>query len=605
MCPGVSGHMREWPPVRRVGEDLAWVNRFLGAAGLSHSGTSMGGPLHAPVTSRSPLERTGKQPGGKRDFVTLGIALSAILLFVGTAGAIMPQAIRAWSGYAPGPDIVLTNALLLNIALILLGWQRYKALNKELSEVRLSEEEARRLAHIDHLTGSHNRRSFQIALDEMLRHPQDEKSALAAIAVDLDNFKQINDLNGHQGGDLVLKTVARRIEQALPEGGMIARLGGDEFVCVAPYLTQIPDRIEQIAARMIDSVSSPIDIDGQDVEVTMSVGIASSVHLDPEGDRASKAHQLMHKADIAMYHAKKQGKNRFYWFEPSMENELRFRNELESGVRRGIARGEFVPYYEQQIDLQSGELVGFEMLARWESPELGTVNPDIFIPIAEEIGIIGELSETLIAQAFEDAKDWDPELTLSVNISPVQMRDPWFAQKIVKLLVAHSFPAHRLDIEITESCLHENIGMVRSMIVSLRNQGVRVSLDDFGTGYSSLSQLRSLPFDRLKIDRTFISELKAGGQHGSKLVDAIISMSDGLKLPITAEGIEDQEILDVLRKMGNMKGQGYHYGRPEPAALVRERLAGSGRLAPAPADNVETVDFTRKTARRKADLRRG
>ena len=286
----------------------------------------------------------------------------------------------------------------------------------------------------------------------------------------------------------------------------------------------------------------------------------------------------MHKADIAMYHAKKQGKNRFFWFESSMESELRFRNEMIQGLRRGIEKGEFVPFYEQQIDLETGKLVGFEMLARWNSPDFGIVGPDIFIPIAEEMGLIGDLSEQLIVQAFTDAKSWAPELTLSVNISPVQMRDPWFSQKLLKLLIEHNFPPHRLEIEITESCLHENIGMVRTMIASLQNQGVHVSLDDFGTGYASLSQLSSLPFDRLKIDRSFVKEL-SGSNSGAKIVQAMVSMSDGLHMPVTAEGIEDEKILEALKTLGKMKGQGYHYGLPENGEAVRKRLAESGQLA--------------------------
>ena len=190
-----------------------------------------------------------------------------------------------------------------------------------------------------------------------------------------------------------------------------------------------------------------------------------------------------------MYHAKKQGKARHFWFDAPMESELRFRSELEAGIRRGIPLGEFVPFYEQQIDLATGELSGFEMLARWNSPILGVVNPDVFIPIAEEIGAIGELSESVITQALSHAKDWDSKLSLSVNISPVQLRDPWFAQKLLKMLVEANFPPNRLEIEITESTLHENIALVRSLVVSLKNQGIRVSLDDFGTGYSSLAQL--------------------------------------------------------------------------------------------------------------------
>ncbi|MEZ5679892.1 MAG: EAL domain-containing protein [Erythrobacter sp.] len=537
-------------------------------------------------------EASGKALSKYRDhdFVTLGIAIAAVILFVGTAGVAVPTLVRSWMHSAPSPDLILTNALLLNIALILLGWNRLKALNSELEQRRESEEEARRLADIDHLTGCHNRRSFTAALGTMLVERVGSERALAAIALDLDNFKQVNDLNGHQAGDEVLRTTADRVLKLLPEGALLARLGGDEFVCVVPYHPHVPDRIDQLATRIIENVATPVLHDGSPIDVTMSVGIASSIQLEETGLGEISAQRLMHKADIAMYHAKKQGKNRFYWFEMPMENELRFRNELEAGIRRGIALGEFKPYYEQQVDLESGELTGFEMLARWESPELGLVGPDIFIPIAEEIGVIGDLSESLIAQAFEDAKEWDSQISLSVNISPVQMRDPWFAQKLLKLLVKHRFPANRLDIEITESCLHENIGMVRSMITSLRNQGVQVSLDDFGTGYSSLSQLRSLPFDRLKIDRSFISELK-DEDNRSKLVDAIISMGDGLKLPITAEGVENEAVLEALKGMGKLKGQGYHYGRPEPADKVLERLASQDKLAKASRENVTEIDF--------------
>lgn len=540
---------------------------------------------------------TGKASARQdHDLVTLGIAFAAIILFVGTAGIVVPNLVKAWNGQAASPDVALSNALLLNIALILLGWNRYKALTEELRTRRVSEEEARRLAQIDHLTGCHNRRSFTGVLADLLVGLERRERALAAIAIDLDNFKQVNDLHGHQAGDEVLRNTAARIQRILPEGGVLARLGGDEFVCVVPYHPQVPNRIDQLATRMIQHVARPVESGEATIDVTMSLGLASSMQLDNVREGTSSAQDLMHKADIAMYHAKKQGKNRFYWFEPSMENELRFRNELEAGIRRGIANGEFRPYYEQQIDLETGELVGFEMLARWESPEMGVVGPDIFIPIAEEIGVIGDMSEALIAQAFEDALSWDPKLTLSVNISPVQMRDPWFAQKLLKLLVGHNFPPHRLDIEITESCLHENVGMVRSMISSLRNQGVGVSLDDFGTGYSSLAQLRSLPFDRLKIDRAFISELK-DQEHGAKLIDAILTMSDGLKLPVTAEGIEDEVVLEALKRMGKMKGQGYHYGRPEPSEQVIERLRAKNLLAKDGHDNVTKVDFTSREAR--------
>jgi EAL domain-containing protein (putative c-di-GMP-specific phosphodiesterase class I) len=211
---------------------------------------------------------------------------------------------------------------------------------------------------------------------------------------------------------------------------------------------------------------------------------------------------------------------------------------------------------------------------------LGT-GPDTFIPVAEEMGLIADLSFMVIGKALEDAKEWDASLTLSVNISPFQLRDPWFSQKLLKLLVEHNFPPERLDVEITENALLENVGLVRSMITSLRNQGIKISLDDFGTGYSSLAQLRSLPFDRLKIDRSFVSELRENGS-GTKIVDAIIRLGDGLDMPVTAEGVEDASILGALASFKSLKAQGYHFGRPESAAAVRKRLADLGLLVQLP-----------------------
>ena len=532
-----------------------------------------------PTTFREALVARFSHTHEERDFLTLGIATAALILFVGTGGTVMPQIVRAWRGLAAHPDVLLTNAVLLNIVIILLGWSRYKSMSKELHERRLSEEEARRLADIDPLTGCYNRRSINPAVAELFETARAEGKIVAMVLIDLDNFKMVNDLNGHHVGDTVLQKTAERLGDILPADALLARLGGDEFACAIPYHERDQGEVEHLVSLLIERIAHKISLDGTEINVTMSVGLASSnfVELGQAAGTQTLVSDMLHKADIAMYHAKKQGKNRYFWFEPSMEYELRFRNELESGMRKGIANREFVPYYEQQVDLETGELVGFEMLARWNSPELGLVAPDIFIPIAEEIGVISDLSESLMEQAFEDAKAWHPKLTVSVNISPVQLRDPWFSQKLVKLLVKHNFPASRLEIEITESCLHDDIGMVRTMITSLRNQGIRISLDDFGTGYSSLAQLRSLPFDRLKIDRSFIRELKQDGTT-SKLVDAIISMGDGLKMPITAEGIETVEILQSLKGMGPLKGQGYHYGKPEPAEAVMKRLAQTGLL---------------------------
>jgi diguanylate cyclase (GGDEF)-like protein len=393
---------------------------------------------------------------------------------------------------------------------------------------------------------------------------------VALFLIDLDNFKTINDRCGHSAGDAVLVETAQHIQRLLPAGGTCARMGGDEFACAFPFDAGDRARADRVAAEFLGTISSPIVFDDLTIDVTVSVGLASS-NQPGAAVTPPDAEMLIHWADIAMYHAKKHGRDRHAWFEPQMESEIRFRNALETGLRRGIAAGEFVPYYEQQIDIQTGKLVGFEMLARWISPDFGVVTPEMFIPLAEDIGVIGELSESLIRKALRDAEIWDDELTLSVNISPIQLRDPWFAQKLLRLLTEAGFPPHRFEIEITESCLHENIAVVRSIITSLKNQGIKISLDDFGTGYSSLAQLRALPFDRLKIDRSFVTELAREGAN-SELVAAIVALGRGLGLPIVAEGIENDEALAVLQKLGDLKGQGYHYGRPEDAEATLQRL---------------------------------
>lgn len=530
------------------------------------------------MTTESAEEPDGKPRAlrkADRDIVALGIATAAIIMFLGTGASVMPQIVRAWMGVGLGPDRLLVNALLLNIALIIFGWRRYRELTEEIAERCRAEERARILAETDELTGCLNRRSIESATDRLIAEVRAEHSDVAFAIVDLDNFKAVNDLNGHKVGDALLKMTADRLTRLLPPRSLVARLGGDEFACVIPFEKGHAARVDQLVGKVIEQTGRPAEIEGVVAEITVSIGIAASGSED-EGN-ALDAEVLMHRADIAMYHAKKQGKNCYFWFEEPMESELRLRNELETGIRRGIERGEFVPFYEQQIDLETGDLVGFEMLARWNSPKHGLVSPEVFIPIAEDLGVIGELSEHLIAQALVDASEWDPRLTLSVNISPVQLRDPWFSQKLLKLVVEHGFPPQRLDVEITESCLHENIAVVRSMITSLHNQGVTISLDDFGTGFSSLAQLRSLPFNRLKIDRSFVTEL-GGEKPDSRIVGAIVSLAEGLGLPITAEGIEDEQILATLAAMGRLKGQGYHYGRPEDAATVRERLRGLGLL---------------------------
>jgi diguanylate cyclase (GGDEF)-like protein len=531
----------------------------------------MGGPTHPAVNIGKSAEESGEPlQRAQRDFVALGIAIAAVILFVGIGGRVMPQILRSWLGLDRPPDMLLTNALLLNVALLIFGWRRYDELRREVRVRRMAEEKARALAESDPLTGCRNRRGVTPAIDGMLRVAHDQRQEVALLLIDLDNFKTINDRCGHKAGDAVLVETAMCIERLLPADGICARMGGDEFACAFTFEEGDRARVDRLAADIVDAISVPVTVADLTIDVTVSVGLAASRHPG-NGAAQPDAEMLIHWADIAMYHAKRNGRDRHAWFEPQMESEIRFRNALESGLRRGIEAGEFVPYYQQQIDIQTGKLVGFEMLARWKSPEFGVVSPEMFIPLAEDLGVIDKLSESLISAALEDAKSWDPELTLAVNISPVQLRDPWFAQKLLKLLTECGFPPQRFEIEITESCLHENIAVVRSILTSLKNQGVKVSLDDFGTGFSSLAQLRALPFDRLKIDRSFVTELANEGAN-SELVAAIVALGRGLGLPIVAEGIENDEALAVLRQLGDIKGQGFHYGVPEDAEATLERL---------------------------------
>jgi diguanylate cyclase (GGDEF)-like protein len=498
--------------------------------------------------------------------LTGAVSVAAILLFVGTGSSVLSQSIDHYLQGAEPADQKLVIALLLNVALILIGWRRHRALRQEVRVRTAAEERARLLASRDPLTGFLNRRSLADEGAAMFTRAERRRRAMALIMLDLDHFKTINDMHGHAVGDALLRTVAGEMAALLPPASLTARLGGDEFACAFLFDPAEPATVERIAEKLVSRMAQPFDAESFQVHVSCSVGIARS-DFDCAG-----IDTLMRSADIAMYQAKKAGRNRYAWFDQSMERDLQLRNELESGLRLAIPRQEIVPYFEQQIDLTTGRLHGFEVLARWEHPTRGMISPEQFIPIAEETGMIAELSLSIMRQAFQAARDWDPSLTVSINISPWQLRDAWLAQKIIKTLTETGFPANRLEVEITESSLFDNLPLAQSIIGSLKNQGVRIALDDFGTGYSSLAHLRALPFDRIKIDKSFVISLNDNADSVA-IVHAIVSLGQSLNLPITAEGVEDAAIEERLRAMGCAKAQGWHYGRPLPQAGVRRLLA--------------------------------
>lgn len=502
------------------------------------------------------------------DLVGSGIILSAILMFVGTGSLVVPEVVRLLQGHGTGPNSSLASAMLLNIALIIFGWKRYNDMRREVIMRRKAEVEAQKLAITDPLTNCLNRRSINERTADLIADAEKRNMAVAFLMLDLDHFKTINDIHGHQAGDMVLTTVADRLRNVLPQTALISRLGGDEFAAAFTFNLRDSSVVERIAEQIIEHISLPIDGPTCELAISSSIGIAYAQN----GIESAEA--LLRRADMAMYHSKKNGRNCFNWFESSMHTAIQTQNMLESGMRSGIVAGEFVPYFEQQINLATGKLVGFEVLARWRSNILGNVMPDVFIPIAEECNMIADLSESIMRQAFQDAKNWDSSLTLSINVSPYQLRDPWLAQKIVKILTETGFPAERLEIEITENALFENIGLARSIITSLKNQGIKIALDDFGTGYSSLSHLRILPFDRIKIDQSFISTYSESPDNAA-IVNAIIHLSRSLNLPVTAEGAEDEEIIAFLADLGCEKVQGYFYGQPLSIEQTRWMLARS------------------------------
>ena len=476
---------------------------------------------------------------------------------------------------------------------MLFGWRRYRDLLLEVQERSAAEERARHLADVDPLTGYLNRRAFMEAGTEVVAKAVPAGRDVTLFLVDLDRFKNVNDVYGHAVGDLVLQESARRLAATLPATVKIARLGGDEFVALMCHEAD-NDMIERLAGQLIAAMEAPITSQGRAVRVGASIGIA---RVDSDD---SSIETLIRRADIAMYHSKGLGRNRFSWFETGMELAVQDRNQIENGIRDGLPRGEFVPYFEPQVDIATGALKGFEMLMRWHSPQLGLVMPDRFIPIAESSGLIAELSADVTRKALEIAKDWDSSLSIAINISPQQLKDPWFSQKLMKLLVETGFPANRLEVEITETSLFENMALVRSIVTSLKNQGVSLSLDDFGTGYSSLSHLRALPFDRIKVDRSFVTAMKES-EDAAAIVQAIVRLGESLGMPITAEGVEDEAIARELAKLGCAKAQGWHYGKPASASDTRHMLAARGMLAARPAtrgadDDAATAPPQRRSA---------
>ncbi len=426
-----------------------------------------------------------------------------------------------------------------------------ETLSAEISEREAAEARAQSLARHDPLTGLANRRHFLEELDRRLALIGNEPCAFALLCVDLDRFKPINDVHGHAIGDQLLQVIATRLSSCLRDDSFAARLGGDEF---AVLLEDAKDRegVAAAARRVLHELSAPILVNGLKLTVGASIGIA----LCPEDGR--DAADLLQRGDAAMLRAK-EDRGAYKFFASSIDEELKWKAALETELRTAIPNGDIGPYFQPVGRLDTGALAGFEVLARWPHAQRGMISPTQFIPVAEEAGLVDAMFWALLAQACRKSLDAPGEFMLAVNISPSQVRDQWFPEKVLRTLRETGFPAQRLEIEVTESAMIGDMERAKRSLLSLKNQGVKVALDDFGTGYSSLFLLRALPIDKLKIDRSFVSSLTADRENAT-IVRALVGLGNALGLEVTAEGVEDAATADALRAMGCEFAQGFLFG---------------------------------------------
>jgi diguanylate cyclase (GGDEF)-like protein len=501
----------------------------------------------------------------RRDAVVVLVLITAVMMLIWNGSRFFHDLPLGEENF--GPELRLAStALTLNVALILFGWRRYVDLQHE-AEMRAEQERrAVVLATTDPVTGLYNRKGFADDGAKLCAAAAARGDNLVIISFQIHRFKAINDQHGYETGDRLLKTISVSLTDELGADAVLARLSGDEFAVALGLAATDLRHAEELAETVLRTVSRPLLFEERIIQVGAFAGIASAPAAN------ARIPDVLRRADIAMDHARSGRVARPVWFDAGMERALIAHGEVEQGIRMGLEHGQFVPYFEPQIDLATGEIVGFEMLARWIHPLSGVIGPDVFIPVAEEIGLIGRLSEHVIAEALREAVDWDPKIKISVNISPFQLADGWLAQRIVKMLADTGFPAERLVIEITESSLFADLDLARTIVTSLKNQGIRLALDDFGTGFSSLSHLRSLPFDIIKIDRSFVTNINSK-RESSAIVRAVTTLAAALQVPVCVEGIENEDSYTTVVRLGCEIGQGWYFGKPMPAEQARDLLA--------------------------------
>jgi diguanylate cyclase (GGDEF)-like protein len=441
----------------------------------------------------------------------------------------------------------------------------------DITERRKAEARIAYMAHHDGLTNLPNRELFQDRLRQSLEQAQAGNKRVGVLCVDLDLFKNVNDSFGHPMGDRLLRLVADRLRSQVRGNNLVARLGGDEFAVILAADVS-PNEASDFSGRLIKILSACYDIDGIEIVIGASIGIA----LSPgDGDTTE---ELMRNADMALYRAKSDGGGVHHFFEREMDLQAQKRRDMELDLRRAFANGEFELHYQPLVDIAADRISGFESLLRWRHPEKGMISPADFIPVAEDIGLIVALGEWVLREACAEAVKWPAEIKIAVNLSPVQFRSRNLVQVVVSALAHSGLPAKRLELEITESLFLAETEANLAILHQLRALGVSISMDDFGTGYSSLSYLRSFPFDKIKIDRSFVKDL-AERSDCVAIVRAISGLGRSLNITTTAEGVETMDQLDWLRAEGCNEVQGFLFSAAKPAAEVGRLLFKFGQRA--------------------------
>ncbi|MFL6755195.1 MAG: EAL domain-containing protein [Sphingomicrobium sp.] len=438
----------------------------------------------------------------------------------------------------------------------------FRGIGTDLTEQRKSEREISRLARFDSLTGLPNRAMMRQTLDDALRNATHRHKGLALFMIDLDRFKNVNDTLGHPVGDALLREVAERLTSVMGNHGQVGRLGGDEFQAVLPATVDI-SLIESLARTLIEQVSRPYSIEGHKVTIGASVGIVIG---DP--GRAS-ADALVRNADLALYAAKGAGRGKHCIYEPSMHSEAAERQLLENDLRQAIERGELSVHYQPIVRTAEEEVSGFESLVRWQHPTRGPISPAKFVPLAEEAGLIGKIGEWVLRTALEEAAHWPDRVRVAVNLSPLQFNDPGVVAMVSKHLSETGVRAGRLELEITEGVFLAEGDSTDETFARLKELGVRFALDDFGTGYSSLGYLKKAPFDKIKIDQSFVRGAASSTNRNAAIIRAIVTLAETLGMDTCAEGVETHDDLQLIRELGVSMVQGYIFGKPSPSETAR------------------------------------